>query len=97
MSAKLLFRQKLTDSAGDLTEWVVWQVPISEKYPDGVRYRMVYIPDGHEKPAVLYDNHHPKGPHRHVDRKETTYHFMTVEKLLEDFGKDVFLWQEKKR
>jgi hypothetical protein len=31
------------------------------------------------------DNHKPKGPHLHVDKREEPYSFTTVEDLIEDF------------
>jgi hypothetical protein len=35
--------------------------------------------------ALLYDNHHPKGHHRHVGTREEPYSFVTAEKLVADF------------
>ncbi len=42
-----------------------------------------------ESPAVLYDNHHPKGHHKHLERAEFACEFDGLEKLIEDFEKDV--------
>lgn len=97
MKAELLLRQKLTNSDGDLKELVVWAVPTSEKHPEGVRYRMAFIPCGHDRPTVLYDNHHPKGHHKHIDGKEGGYNFTTVDSLLEDFEKDIVSVIRKRR
>lgn len=38
---------------------------------------------------MLYDNHQPKGPHRHVGSREEPYTFVDVDQLVEDFLKDV--------
>ena len=38
---------------------------------------------------MLYDNHHPKGHHRHVGRLEEAYGFVDVEHLIQDFLNDV--------
>lgn len=97
MKATLLLKQKLTDKDENLKELVVWAVPISEKYPEGVRYRMAFIPAGVESPTVLYDNHHPKGHHKHIDEKETPYRFTSINSLLEDFEKDIALTKRKRR
>jgi len=35
--------------------------------------------------VVLYDNHPPKGHHRHVEGVQEGYDFVDVDKLLEDF------------
>lgn len=40
-------------------------------------------------PAVLYDNHHPKGHHRHLGGKEEAYGFVDVGRLVDDFLTDV--------
>jgi hypothetical protein len=44
---------------------------------------------GTKKPAVLYDNHHPKGHHRHHEAVQITYTFSTIDQLLADFLADV--------
>ena len=97
MRAKLLLKQKSTDAEGHLKELVVWSVPVTEGHPEGVRYRMAFIPEGEEKPTVLYDNHHPKGHHKHIEGKESPYHFTTVDHLIEDFKKDILSQKRKRR
>ena len=89
MKARPLFRAKLTDEDGDLKEMVVWQVPMDLKHPEGVRYRMAFVPKGAKKPSVLYDNHHPKGHHKHLRSEESPYSFSGVPQLILDFEKDV--------
>jgi hypothetical protein len=59
------------------------------RQPDGVRYRLALVLSGQTVPVVLYDNHHPKGHHRHIAGVETAYHFSTVERLIADFMADV--------
>ncbi len=39
--------------------------------------------------AVLYDNHHPKGHHRHLSGVEEPYQFLTVDQVLADFQTDI--------
>jgi len=77
------------DEEGNVLETVIWRVPVSAKAPDGVRYRLAFIPAGMREPAVLYDNHHPKGHHRHVEGVQEPYRFETVDKLVRDFKADV--------
>ena len=36
-----------------------------------------------------YDNHYPKGHHRHIDDKEAYYNFTTLENLKNDFKSDI--------
>ncbi|MBI4572185.1 MAG: hypothetical protein HY713_02730 [candidate division NC10 bacterium] len=89
MGAILLRREKYVDADGDLVELVLWQVPRSAAYPDGIRYRLAFVLAGTTKPAVLYDNHHPKGHHRHCGAAQIAYTFSTVGELLVDFLADV--------
>ena len=89
MGAILLRREKYVDADGDLVELVLWQVPRSAAYPDGIRYRLAFVLAGTTKPAVLYDNHHPKGHHRHHGAAQTEYTFSTVDELLADFLEEV--------
>jgi Family of unknown function (DUF6516) len=83
-----LVREKGTDQESNLYELVVWRVPVTSRHPQGVRYRLAFIRVGEDVPAVLYDNHHPKGHHRHFRGKEETYG-TDVDRLLEDFFADV--------
>ena len=89
MGALLLRRTKYVDADGDLVELVLWEVPRSAAYPDGLRYRLAFVLVGARTPIVLYDNHHPKGHHRHRGRAQDPYPFTTVARLLRDFLADV--------
>lgn len=53
------------------------------------RYRLAYIRTKGGPPAVLYDNHHPKGHHKHIGIHQFPYYYISMEKLIEDFQKDV--------
>ncbi len=86
---QLLHRSKDDLPDGGIIERVIWQVPISHRQPEGVRYRLAYIRRSGESPAVLYDNHHPKGHHKHIGRAEFPYEYAGLEKLIEDFEKDI--------
>ena len=87
--AVLILREKITDGEGNLTEVVMWRVPVGPSYPHGVRYRLAWIPHGQERPAVLYDNHAPKGHHRHVGEREEGYDFRDADGLRIDSMQDV--------
>jgi hypothetical protein len=64
---------------------VLWKTDRSTRYPEGVRYRLAFVRSGEDEPALLYDNHHPKGHHRHVGTREESYSFVTARRLIEDF------------
>jgi len=95
--ARLLHFFRDIDEAKGRKECIAWAVPIDEKNPDGIRYRLVYIPAGRKTPAVLYDNHHPKGHHKHIDGQEIAYEFSGFESLLEDFKRDIEAFNENSR
>lgn len=92
--ARRLLRIKLTDAGGHLTEMVVWQVPADSNHPEGVRYRLAFVAKGKGRPAILYDNHHPKGHHKHIRGKQSAYGFSTTQQLISDFKQDVLLWKK---
>jgi hypothetical protein len=87
--AILVLREKVIDDRGNIFELVIWRVPATSRSPSGVRYRVAFVRRGEEKPAVLYDNHSPKGHHRHVSGVEERYSFVDVDQLLADFMTDV--------
>ncbi|HEY3247380.1 MAG TPA: DUF6516 family protein [bacterium] len=87
--AKLLLHEKITDHEGGIIEAVVWQVPRSVTYPEGVKYRLVHIPPGQADPDVLYDVHAGKGHHKQLQGKERPYDFEDVDSLVGDFLDDV--------
>lgn len=35
---------------------------------------------------MLFDNHHPKGPHIHIDDQELQYEYKNDDQLLKDFA-----------
>lgn len=84
----LIHRFKRKNPDGSIEQCVIWDIPRSQSQPDGIRYRLAYIPAGADTPAVLYDNHHPKGHHKHIRGVESPYDFVDWEKLIEDFEKD---------
>ena len=62
-------------------------MPKSDDYPEGVKYSLFASYSG----AVLigYDNHRPKGNHRHFAGKEEPYDFDGFDKLRQDFARDL--------
>ena len=87
--AELVLHEKVIDEKGNITELAVWSIPASGKVSGSVRYRLAFITPDRAEPAVLYDNHHPKGHHRHFGGVEEPYDFIDVDRLLSDFQADV--------
>jgi hypothetical protein len=57
----------------------IFEVPKTAAYPLGYRYRLLCM-DPITQARVLMDNHHPKGPHLHINDQEYGYAFLTPEK-----------------
>lgn len=87
--AAVVLRERKTDEQGNLREMVIWRIEPNPRQPEGVRYRLALIRAGERMPAVLYDNHHPKGHHRHIEGIEESYEFVDLDRLIADFMTDV--------
>ncbi len=59
------------------------------RYPHGIKYSLIMIEPSTSK-KVLMDNHHPKGPHVHLDEEEFDYEYTSDDKLIFDFKEYVF-------
>jgi len=63
--ATLILNEKVPLESGLLREIVVWSVPVSAKYPDGVKYHLVLVNPLSGEVLLLFDNHFPKSHHQH--------------------------------
>lgn len=73
---------------GYIVEVAIYQVPPSTKTPHGHRFRCFLVDPVNGEELVGYDNHWPKGSHRHFRGIEEPYTFQSIEKLLQDFERD---------
>jgi len=63
-------------------------MPVSQTSPEGTDYPLALnSPEGER--VVGYDNHWPKGHHRHVLREEGPYSYRGIDHLIADFKADV--------
>lgn len=85
----MITHDKVLLASGVIVEIKVWQILDDERYPDRYKYSL-YAVYGDDV-LVGYDNHHPKGHHRHIDGKEESYNFTTLENLKNDFKSDLEL------
>jgi hypothetical protein len=81
----LILKEKLVLQNGLVREAVIWKVTKSQKYPDGVRYRLALVDSLSGQILVLFDNHFPKGHHKHHHGVESAYEFSSTDKLVDDF------------
>jgi hypothetical protein len=81
------FKRTLSDGAK--LQIIIWILPEPTKhYPHGLKYRLNYsLSDGTS--LVRYDNHMPKGDHKHLKTIEQPYKFISEEKLIKDFLADI--------
>jgi hypothetical protein len=88
MDAVPLLRDKKILADGSIIEMVVWQLRRPSPHrPHGLKYRL-YLGRGGKR-LVLYDNETGKGDHRHFEGKEEPYRFVSLDRLLADFQRDV--------
>ncbi len=72
-----------------LLELRIHRVDGDARYPDFLKYSLIFLEYKTGK-KILMDNHHPKGPHFHLNDEEFPYTFVGIEKLIGDF-KDLVL------
>jgi hypothetical protein len=92
---KLIYQSKLIYPDGAVQKMIIWQLPQkSHSTLHDLKYRL-YYGDVKGRSLVRYDNETGKGDHKHINNKEEVYHFSTVEKLVEDFQKDINKFRRK--
>ena len=94
MKANLVYHEKRYFEDGSFQEIKIWQVPKSKEKPHGVKYSFAYIV--HHERVVGYDNYEHKGDHKHYKNIVTSYEFQGLEKLWQDFNKDIEQFREGK-
>ena len=91
MKASLLARTKEIRDDGAIVEVVIWELPEPlSPSTHGFKYRLFYGMAGEER--VRYDNERGKGDHRHIGDKEEPYTFSSIDRLLDDFERDIRNW-----
>ncbi|MBE0549892.1 MAG: hypothetical protein IH627_19975 [Rubrivivax sp.] len=91
MKAELLMRERRVLEVGFI-EVIVWGLPEPlSGSTHSFKYRLAYVVEG--ECVLRHDNESGKGGHRHMGGKETTYVFVSVDQLLDDFLADVAEWK----
>ncbi len=86
MKAMLVRHEKFIVRRRYIIEISVDQIAKSERYNDGLKWGLICV-DQKTDQKVLMDNHHPKGPHIHIDATELPYDFRGLDQLVSDFRK----------
>jgi hypothetical protein len=89
VKAEEIFRQKqvLNHASGEriaIFEVVIWKVPTTKDYPNGIKYRAWFSEAG--QTLFGFDNHKPKGPHLHIGNREVGYVFRGLDALRQDIA-----------
>lgn len=88
MKAVLVRHIKVLDELDNTVEIKVWSIPEPTlDKPHGYKYSFVYIAGG--KRVIGYDNADGKGDHRHYGKTVKPYKFKGIDKLFEDFNRDI--------
>lgn len=85
MRARLIYYVKSRLQNRYVLELVIHEVEKSPRYVDGVKFGLICV-DTKTGERVLFDNHHPKGPHIHIDDQELQYEYKNDDQLLKDFA-----------
>ncbi|WP_298290458.1 DUF6516 family protein [Thiomonas sp.] len=91
MKAELVMRFRHLLSQGGLVEMVVWRLP--HPVPPSThafKYRLVYVVNGER--VIGFDNERGKGDHMHIGTKEFPHQFVDVDRLIDDFQREVETW-----
>jgi hypothetical protein len=80
-------------AADRFVELRIWRVPAPVRGSrHEYRYALALVVSGER--VLRYDNEPGKGDHRHLGKTEQAYAFVSAERLLADFWKDVDRWNE---
>ena len=94
MKVTLIARRRVVYSPSAFAELVLFQVPKPVAGSDyDFKYLLAYVVDA--ICVVRYDNEVGKGDHRHFGSLESHYKFVSPEKLMVDFQKDIKRWNHE--
>ena len=79
------FRQVFSD--GSFIEISLASIRPDKWRPHGVRYRFAWVQKG--RCRVLFDNHHGKKDHLHIDGAEMPFEFESVAQLRKRFEEEI--------
>ncbi|TAN46603.1 MAG: hypothetical protein EPN26_14915 [Rhodospirillales bacterium] len=92
MRARLLMKERFVLAEDRFAEIVVWSVPMPvHGCTHAFKYRLALVVN--EVCVLRYDNESGKGDHKHLGETQAAYVFVSLDRLLEDFRRDVDKWR----
>jgi len=92
MKAEIILRERWEQRDGSIIEMVIWRLdePIKPcAHP--FKYRLVYVKNGRR--LIGFDNERGNGDHQHRRVLEFPYHFVSIDKLMDDFIREIERWR----
>lgn len=94
VQATIIYRSKITLIQREtlevaIAELKIWKVAKSSGYPEGLKYSLFCVLKESGYILIGFDNHKPKGHHKHLDEFETVYDFKSVDELIDEFWDEV--------
>ncbi len=84
MKAELKYWHKARIQSHYLLELKIYKIDDKVRYKDSIKYNLI-CKDLRSGKQILFDNHHPKGPHIHVNDEQIEYEYRGEDKLINDF------------
>lgn len=94
MNATLLLHTRVAYSERSFAELMLWRLPrklAGSSHP--YKYRLAYVVRG--ECVIRCDNEAGKGDHMHLGGRESGYTFVSPERLIGDFQKQIERWNRE--
>ena len=91
MNAELILHERREQTDDSIIEMVIWRLdqPIKPcTHP--FKYRLVFVKNGRR--LIGFDNERGKGEHQHRLALEFPYHFVSIDRLIDDFIREIERW-----
>jgi len=72
---------------GSFIEWSIQSIRPDQWRPRGVQYRLAWVQK--KVCRVLFDNHHGKTNHKHIDGVEHPYTYISTAQLRQNFKNEI--------
>jgi len=88
--AVMVYHHKAEIRSKYILELTIWEIDDVNKFPEKIKYSLVFADTENLNNKIIFDNHHPKGHHYHINSTQYIYNFKNIEELINDFQQLVF-------